>query len=149
MDTLLPILSRWIHVGTAVVLVGGVVFKRYVLIPAAASLPDEAHNSLRERVMGTWRKYVMIGIVLLLVSGLYNYYVVITTTTRAEQSKLYHPLMGVKIILALVIFFLASALVGRSPALEGIRQKGRMWMSVSIVLAALVIAIAGYLKVAV
>jgi len=149
MSDLLPVLSRWIHVGAAVVLVGGTVFMRFVLLPAARELPDDARGGLRERVMGRWRKFVGAGILLLLLSGLYNYVLVIQDKARLADTKLYHPLMGTKILLALVVFFLASALAGRSKAFEGLRQKAPLWLGVTLTLAAIVIAIAGYLKVAV
>ena len=36
---ILSIISRWIHIGTAIVVVGGTVFLRFVLLPAAEGLP--------------------------------------------------------------------------------------------------------------
>lgn len=145
MDALLPVdvLSRWVHVGTAIVLVGGSVFKRFVLMPAANGLPDSEHTALRERVMGTWRKYVGIAIGLLLLSGVYNY----VRAIQAGRHGLYHALIGTKIILALVVFFLASALVGRSPTFEPLRQQRKKWLAITILLAALVVALAGVAKV--
>ncbi len=134
--------------GTAIVVLGGSVFMRFVLMPAASELPDDVHNALRERVRGRWRKFVGAGILLFLVSGFYNYMAAIGTP-RVDASKLYHPLMGVKILLSLGVFFLASALTGRAQALQGIRQNAKRWLTVTVVLAVVVVAIAGYLKVAV
>ena len=57
--------------------------------------------------------------------------------------------MGMKILLAMAVFFLASALSGRSKALEGIRRNAALWLVINILLAAVIVAIAGYLKVAV
>lgn len=143
----LDVLSRWVHVGMTVVLVGGSVFLRYVLMPAAESLPDAEHDALRDRVAARWRRFVGIGIGLLLLSGLYNY-LVVSRPLHSGQA-LYHGLMGAKILLALVVFFLASALTGRSKALEPIRQKSKTWLTALIVLAFVVVAIAGFLKVGV
>ena len=39
----LDLLSRWTHVGAAIVLMGGAIFTRFVLMPAAAELPEEQH----------------------------------------------------------------------------------------------------------
>lgn len=148
MDALVAVdvLSRWIHVGTAVMLVGGSAFMRYVLMPAAGPLPETEHESLRGRVIATWRKFVMIGIALLLISGFYNY---IRAMPGHAGQGLYHGLIGTKILVSLVVFFLASALVGRSPALEKFRQERPKWLTVTIALAAIVIALAGIAKVAV
>lgn len=141
---LLQVISRWVHVGTAIVLLGGSVFQKFVLMPSLRALPDEERQKLRDGILLRWKKYVMWGIVLLLVTGFYNYYV------RMGQKVLptYHMLMGIKILLAFGVFFLASALTGRSAGLAKIRQNAGLWLGVLIALAAAVVAIAGYLKVA-
>jgi uncharacterized membrane protein len=146
--TLLDVLSRWVHVGTAVVLVGGSVFMRYVLMPSAsATLGEAEHDALRSQLIGRWKKYVAIGIALLLFSGLYNY--VKVGIPEHKGDGLYHGLMGTKMLLGIAVFFLGSVLVGRSPRFEGLRQNRAKWLSVLILLSAIVIAIGGLLKVAV
>ena len=142
----LSLLSRWTHVGTAIVLVGGTCFLRFVLAPAAAQLPDAEHQKLKELVMGTWKKFVHAGIALFLASGFYNYLVVQAPNHKGD--KLYHALMGVKILLALGIFFFASALVGRSKSFEGMRKNAKLWQLVILILAAIIVGISGYLKMA-
>lgn len=143
-STLIDVLFRWAHVGAAVVLIGGSVFMRFVLMPAAAELPDDEHQALRQRIMQRWKRVVMLGIMLLMVSGFFNYYRKMTTS---ELEGLYNPLMGIKILLAFGAFFLASALTGRSPALEKIRANAPKWLLVLIAITATVAAIAGFLKV--
>lgn len=145
MDTtqIIELLSRWMHVGTAIVLLGGSVFMRFVLMPAAKPLPEADHDQLRQRILARWKRIVMIGIGLLLLTGFYNY-----VGVDRERSPQYHMLMGIKIVLALGVFFLASALTGRSAGLAAIRQNSGRWLTVLIVLAAATVAIAGYLKVA-
>ena len=142
----IAIVSRWTHIGTAIVLVGGTCFLRFVLAPAAAQLPDEHHAKLKELVMKTWKKFVHAGIALFLVSGFYNFLVVQVPLHRGD--KLYHALMGTKILLALAIFFIASALVGRSKTFEGMRRNSKLWQSVILLLAAIVVGISGFAKVA-
>jgi uncharacterized membrane protein len=60
---------------------------------------------------------------------------------------LYHALIGTKIILAFAIFFIASALVGRSAGTQKFRDASAKWKSVVLLLAALIIAASGFLKV--
>lgn len=140
------LISRWVHIGTAVVLVGGTCFLRFVLAPAAAQLSDDQHAKLRQLVMQTWKKFVHGGIALFLISGFYNYLVVMRPQHQGD--KAYHMLIGIKILLALVIFFIGSALVGRSKAFEGMRAKAKFWQLVIVILSAVVIGISGYAKVA-
>jgi uncharacterized membrane protein len=140
-------LTRMLHVGTAIVVVGGTFFVRFVLLPAAAqNLADDAHAHLRSAVMATWKKIVHTGIAVFLLTGGINYYRVIALGTH-KGDGLYHALMGTKIILALVIFFIASALVGRSPAFDGMRRRAPRWLVVNLLLAALIVAASGFLKV--
>ncbi|WP_199756807.1 hypothetical protein [Tautonia sociabilis] len=142
----LDVLSRWVHVGTAIVILGGSVFLRFVLIPAAEGLPEDEHQALRDRLLARWRRFVFAGIALFLLSGLYNYLAV--SLPRHRGDGLYHGLMGLKILLALAVFFLASALAGRSKAFEGIRRANRNWLSVTLVLGFAIVALSGFLKVA-
>ena len=142
----LDIMSRVVHVATAIVVLGGSIFMRFVLMPAATQLPEEDHEALRGRIMGTWKVVVMIGIVLFLASGFYNYLVVSLPEHRGDT--LYNALMGIKILLAFGIFFLASTLTGRAAAFEHMRQNAKLWLGITILLGILVVVIAGYLKVA-
>lgn len=142
-ETLAQIVSRWVHVGTAIVLLGGTVFLRFLVMPAAQRLPEAEHAQLREGIMARWKRVVMTGIALLLVTGFYNYLAV-----KGGRPGSYHMLMGIKILLALGVFFLASALTGRSAGLAVIRRDAARWLVVLIALAAGTVAIAGYLKVA-
>jgi uncharacterized membrane protein len=139
------VLSRWLHVGTAIVLLGGTFYIRFVLMPAAKQLPDAEHEKLKELVGARWKKFVHGGIGLLLLTGFYNYF----QATPAEAfRKQYHMLVGIKILLAFAVFFLGSALVGRSKAFAGMRQKAPQWLGAVLLLGAVIVGISGYLKVA-
>jgi uncharacterized membrane protein len=139
--------TRILHVATAIVLVGGTFFVRFILMPAAAqSLSDADHARLRAGVMAVWKRIVHAGIALLLASGAINYYRVIVERSH-KGDGLYHGLLGVKILLALAIFFIASALVGRSAKFEAMRQNARKWLAVNLLLALLIVSISGFLKV--
>jgi uncharacterized membrane protein len=138
------LVSRWLHVGTAIVLLGGAAFQWLVLRPAARQLSDAEHSQLRERVQDRWRKIVGIGIGLLLLTGFYNYLV---APNPADLWKAYHPIMGIKILVALAVFFLASALAGRAAAFARLREQAGTWLPVLLLLGTLVVALSGYLKI--
>jgi uncharacterized membrane protein len=143
---IVDVISRWLHVVTAIVLLGGAAFQWMVLRPSARQLPDAEHDRLRELVLSRWRKIVMIGIVVLIVTGFYNYLEV--AKPLSQVWKAYHPIMGTKILLAFAMFFLASALAGRSAAFAGVRKQSGRWLVVLLLLGATVVAMSGYLKVA-
>jgi hypothetical protein len=119
---------------------------RYVLMPAAAALPEAEHQVLQQRIMQRWKKFVMAGIGLLLLSGGYNYLAVAIPSHKGEGG--YHALLGTKILLALAVFFIASALVGRAKVFEAIRENRRKWLAVIVALSAVIVGISGYVKVA-
>lgn len=142
----IDLISRWAHIGTVIVLIGGSAFMRLALMPAAAELPDDQHQTLKEKVFARWRKIVGIGIGLILISGLYNF---VRAIPDHKGQGLYHGLIGTKIILAFVVFFLASALTGRSEKFESMRQNAKKWIGILLLLAAIIVAISGFAKVAI
>lgn len=146
MDTLflVDVLSRFLHVAVAIVMVGGTVFMRFVLMPAAKELPEAEHDPLRQRLLARWKRVVHGGIALLLLSGLYNY---MQQIPKHKGDGLYHALLGTKMLLALAVFFIASALVGRSATFEKMRQNRAKWMGLIVLLSALIVGISGFLKV--
>lgn len=141
---ILDLMSRIVHVGTAIVLVGGSVFTLMVLMPAAKNLPDEPHQTLAQAVTGRWKRFVHIGVLLFIVSGGYNYY---RALAHHQGDALYHALLGMKMLLAAGVFVLAAALVGSSQKFEPIRRARFTWLRILVVVAALIVAISGYLKV--
>lgn len=138
------VLSRIVHVGTAIALVGGSVFMLLVLLPAAQAISEEAHQTLRAAILGRWKRFVHLGIGLFLVSGFYNFF---RALPAHQGDGLYHALVGTKILLALGVFFIASALVGRSAKFEFMRQARGTWLAILVLLASLIVALSGFVKV--
>jgi uncharacterized membrane protein len=139
----LGLLFRWAHILAAITAVGGTVFARFALLPAVGTLNEEQRAALLEGVRSRWSKFVAGAIAFLLISGLYN-------IMRMEQAfalgKLYHALFGIKFILAFLIFALASILAGRGRAAQKLRQNARLWLSVNLLMAVLLVCISGTLR---
>jgi len=140
----IDVVSRIVHVLTAIGLVGGSVFTLWVLIPATKSMTDEAHTILAAAVRDRWKRFVHIGVLLFLVSGFYNYF---RAMPLHQGDGLYHGLLGAKMLLAFAVFFLAAALVGRSAKLQPIRDKRLFWLRVLVFFAVVIVAISGFLKI--
>ena len=144
-EQIAALLARWTHILFAIVAIGGASFMRFVLRGATLEALDEAgRTALHAAVVKRWKRWVMVSIALLLASGFYNY-LVVTRAAHAGQS-LYHALFGVKFLLALGVFTLASALTGRAKVFDRLRERGPFWMGVLVALAVLVVLIAGVLK---
>ena len=142
---LLLLVSRWLHLGAAIVAIGGVVFQRFVLMPGAAgALEDAEHQRLREAVGRRWVRFVHVCIAVLVVTGAVNF-LILALPPKVEPMP-YHAIFGVKFLAALAVFFVASALVGRAAGFEGMRRHSSRWLGVIILLAALNVLLSGVLN---
>ena len=139
-ELILSLISRWAHVGTAIVLVGGTAFLRLAVIPALEGENPELIGRIRQR----WKKFVHGGIALFLISGFYNY---IKAMPLHKGDGLYHGLIGTKILLALFVFFLASVLVGNKPGTQKFRDDAKKWTGIMLLVSALIVGISGFAKV--
>lgn len=140
----LVIASRWLHIASVLTVVGGSIFICLVLYPAIrTALDDTVRESLRAQVLRRWARVVHVAITLIIISGIYNTVVVFP---QHPGQPLYHALYGVKVILALVVFFIATAVLGRSPAFASLRRRGRLWITLNVVLALIVVLISNVLK---
>jgi uncharacterized membrane protein len=142
---LLDLVLRWLHILAAITAVGGAVFARFVVFPSLASLPEQDRDALHAVMRARWSKIVAAAIAFLLVSGLVNFMAI---ATRYDLPRWYHPLFGVKFLLALAVFAIASLLAGRSPAAMALRRNAKAWLNLNIVLAVLVVCLSGVLRTA-
>ena len=143
MSDILSYVSRWLHILPAIALVGGTMLMRWVVLPAAAALNDEQRQTLRDQLRGRWARLTMISVTLLLLSGLYN---AAMKAINFQLDPLYNGLLGVKILLALAIFYLSSVLAGRSATAERFREKETFWLNLTLTLAVILVCIAGVMR---
>ena len=139
----LGVVLRWMHILAAITAVGGTIFSRVALLPAASSLPEDPRRALLEGIRSRWSKFVAGAILLLLVSGLWNF---MQMERSYKLGALYHALFGIKFLLAFAIFFLASVLNGCGALALKLRANARYWLTVNMTLAILVVCISGVLR---
>lgn len=140
----LNVVVRVLHILGAVIAVGGAIFAVFAVLPAVQVIPDESKKHFHEEVRRRFALLVMISITLLLLSGFYNYLVNEVPAHKGQSA--YNALMGIKILLAFGVFFLASTLTGKSPAFEKMRKKRKRWMTLNILLALIIISIGAVLR---
>ncbi|MCF6287203.1 MAG: hypothetical protein L3K26_18770, partial [Candidatus Hydrogenedentes bacterium] len=142
---IVPLLMRWLHVFGAIFLLGGAFYLRTVLMPAAAeNLEGESAQKLRQGVMARWRKILPILMLVLIVSGFYNYLAV--TRFAHEGQGQYHMLFGIKFLLAFAVFMLASMLSGKKAIAQKLQQNAGLWLGITIAMGVAIVMIAGYMK---
>ncbi len=116
---IVALLSRWIHIASAIFLVGGALFGRLALAPASAGLDGKTRRDLEDRIASRLRGPVRIAILLVLASGLYNF------LAKAAYPPGYHMAFGIKMLLALHVFAV-SELLGKQGVDAGKRTR---WMT--------------------
>ena len=141
---ILAIAARWVHILSAITAVGGAIFMRFVLMPAAqAELSPESRASLHARLVARWKYIVRVCIGGLLATGSFNFYLALESGIKAP---LYHALFGIKLLMAFAVFFLAIALSGSGPGFSGLRTNAKKWSLVLISLAVLAVMTSGILR---
>ncbi len=148
------VLLRWAHVLAAITALGGLLFARFAFVPAAEELGAETADRLHAGVRRRWLPWVIGAITLLLASGLANY-ILLMRRVKADpelwggdwmRQTGYHTLFGVKFLLALIVFYLASGLVGRGAGTQWIRDARKQWLSVTVGLGVAVVLISGWMR---
>jgi uncharacterized membrane protein len=147
------LLLRWAHVLAAIVAMGGLVFARFALVPALRDVDEATRDRIHEGIRRSWLPWVIAAITLLLASGLANF-LLFNARVKAEgwadgawmRQTGYHALFGAKFLLALVVFYLASGLVGRGEGTRWIRADRATWLSVTLGLGLAVVMLSGWMR---
>lgn len=121
------LISRWLHIVAAVTAGGGALFMLLALHPATQTLPDGVRNDFRDAVRARWKKVVMAAIGILLLTGGYNFVVIVMNYQLPRPW--YHMIFGIKFLLAMAIFALASLLVGRTDLAKQMRSNAGKWLT--------------------
>jgi uncharacterized membrane protein len=142
--TVLELISRWLHILGAITLAGSAIFMRFALHPTLEQSPAEVQSTIKDGVRRRWLKFVHGSIAIVLLTGLFNFY-----ARFAEVKPMpYHAIFGLKFLLAMVVFFIASALVGRSKGLQAMRDRAGFYLNINVVLAVILVALGGLMRYA-
>jgi hypothetical protein len=93
----LVIFMRFLHIASAMTLVGGAAAWRFAGA-AAESVSGEARSRVGNAFGAAWKPFAIAGIVGILISGAFNF------LRKSGLSPTYHAIFGVKVLLALHIF---------------------------------------------
>ena len=141
------LVSRVLHILSAIILVGGLFYVRTILSPAAASAENMSDTCFADR-RAVWAKWVGIATLFLLVSGIYNL-ITIIGQAKADGIKLpptYHILFGAKFLLALLVLFIAAILAGKTEAADRFRLQMKKWLNLAWLASVTIIVLAAILR---
>ncbi|HEX6962256.1 MAG TPA: hypothetical protein VF175_10345 [Lacipirellula sp.] len=138
---ILRVVSRMIHILCAIIIGGGLFYLRSVLSPAGADACFADRRSV-------WARWVSAASGLLVVSGLYNFWIIMQNYKEAGE-KLpfsYHMLFGAKVLLALFVMFLASILAGKTAAADRFRANMGRWLNIAWTAVIAIVVIGAFLR---
>ena len=135
---ILQIVMRYIHIVSAIIVVGGMSFMLMCLTPAVRLLDEQFRDSLMKMVHHRFLRVVWVAIGGLIVSGAYNWYMLQKTYDKIGPKA--NALIGTKVLIAFIMF----AVVGARTV--GMMQNPRRALMINIHLAAIVILLAAILR---
>jgi hypothetical protein len=104
----LTVFMRFVHIVSAITLLGGALAWLYGALPSTAALAGETRAKIENAMASAWRPFVLIAIIGILISGAFNFVRKMQTTVL---SPAYHAVFGIKVLLALHVIaaiFLAT-----------------------------------------
>jgi uncharacterized membrane protein len=133
MTDALSVIMRWLHITSAVVVVGGVLYARFVIAPALATLPAPEQDALGAAMAARYRSLLYLAMVFLAGTGLYN------TILNVGRGPLYQSLLGIKLLLVLHVFAVGLLIVKpknpkRSRQMTGLVISGLVILAISAML---------------
>jgi hypothetical protein len=134
-----PFLVKWLHLLSMIGMLGGTAVAWFVLHPA---LKDRAEDP---DARGIWRKYgILQGILwlIVLITGFLNYYFLMPTVVGT-----YHMLLGMKIMLALLMFVLAMLAAHPAPGLEKWTRNKGPFLAVILLMGVVAVGISAHLNI--
>lgn len=142
---LLTLGLRWAHISAAILAIGGAAFQLLALRPASDCVLDaEEHARLCDAIRVRWSRIVVACIFVLLLTGFANFYFLVIAPKI--PAKPYHWFFGPKVLVAFFVFFIASALAGKSPGLAWMRAKASTWLALLVLSGAVIVLISGVLS---
>lgn len=145
---LVMLAARFLHVASAIIIVGGLFYLWAVVTPSPHTTTiDGPTEGAADQFFGgsraAWARWVGIASLFLIVTGLWNF---VSTVTTYKLHFTYHILGLVKILLGLSIMMLAALLAGRTAAAERIRQRWGRWLTITLLLGIITVSVGSIMR---
>ena len=120
MDYVLPYLARYLHIASAITLMGGMIFAAIAWLPALRTAGADG-QSMSDAIAARFRPWFAAAIAGLLLSGFYNY---MRHAAAKDVPTMYHMVFGMKFLLALHVFAVGWLSLGRGNPKRGRQISG-------------------------
>ncbi len=136
---ILLIFMRYLHIVSAVSIVGGLICVIVCLRPALAPLEEAVRKATLDAALRRFERIVHLGVLGLLVSGTFNW--IMLAKTYSAMGPVGNALIGTKTLLAVIIFVVVFARA------SNLLKPGRFWQMFNLHLAAIVILLGSILYI--
>jgi uncharacterized membrane protein len=137
---LINVISRWLHIASAVILVGGFFFIAVAVEPALRGAADGLAEAIRRR----YKRVAHTAAGLLLITGFYNYLAL--AAPKAHSLGIgaeYNAVMGMKILLAVCVIGISIVLLAPVRLSDATRAR---WLLANVALGLAVLAAGAFLR---
>lgn len=136
---MIDIFPRFIHILSAILLLGGAFYARFVLNPVLTVLPEDKRMQVAAGAQLRFRSVLFTLVALSLLSGIYNF-------LRVPHSRTYHIAFGIK-MLAVLHIYATTILWATSPYGDvEVAGKGKRRAIGIVVAGTIVVLISAYLR---
>jgi hypothetical protein len=137
---------RYLHILGAIALMGGTIFMRMALWPTLRSLDGEVRTPVHDGVRTRWAMVVGIASGMLLISGIANLGLAARYDIIVQGGGSYSMLAGIKLLLAMPIFFIAALLMGKTTLAKKVQANAGLFLNINLILALILVLIGGWLR---
>lgn len=135
-SAVLNVFMRWVHILSIIMLLGGLIYRRFVLFPSTENLPEEERNQIANATAKRFRPWVVLSVLAIFVSGTYSLF------AKSNVPPYYPLLFAVKLLLVLHVFTV-SFLLNRTSIKED--KRNRM-MTIVVISGVAIVLLSAYLR---
>ncbi|MCH8332391.1 hypothetical protein IIC65_00510 [Candidatus Sumerlaeota bacterium] len=143
MNPVIAIVAHWLHLVSAITALGGTIFLRMVVHPAAQKLEGDVALEFDRTVRRKVSLLIRHSIALLLITGMIN---IARVFADGVPPSPYLPLLLTKIILAFALFAIAVALLIPSAALEKFQARRPFWLTINVFIGLTVVLLSAWIR---
>jgi len=127
---------RFLHILSAITLVGGALTWKFAFLPATQPLSGETRSKTGDALARAWRPFVIAAILGSLISGTWSF---VGKMQSGSLPAAYQPVIGIKILLALHVFAALWLVTAPGNEKRGRQLTGVVFSAIVIVILAAVL----------
>ena len=140
-------INKFLHLSAAGIVVGGLVYLRFILIPSLRGVPEAERGTLLQAAYKKTLRWMSYSLLVLFLTGMDNIMRARKTLGVASEDLrgTYWAVFWTKMVLFILAFILVHLLMIGAPPFRRIQAAYRWWIGVLVVVSFIIIYLSGYL----